>query len=115
MILVDTSVLIAFLKGSTGNKTQRFRAVLERNVPFGINALIMQEILQGAGSEREFSLLREYLSSQKIYLPSDPVVFHLEAARIYCSCRRRGITAEHNRLSHCTNGDRAQSAAAPRR
>ncbi len=57
MILVDTSVLIHFLKGVDSESSRKFRMVLERRIPFGINSLIFQEILQGAGSEKEYLTL----------------------------------------------------------
>lgn len=48
MILVDTSVLIAFLKGIENEKVKKFEEAIQNNIPFGINNFIYQEILQGA-------------------------------------------------------------------
>jgi predicted nucleic acid-binding protein len=65
VILVDTSVLIAFLKGSAGEAPQKFRTILQQSIPFGITPLIMQEVLQGAAGQREFDVLSEVLASQR--------------------------------------------------
>jgi predicted nucleic acid-binding protein len=37
MVLVDTSVLIAYLKGRKSPKTELFDAILARDIPFGIS------------------------------------------------------------------------------
>ena len=92
MILVDTSVLIDFFKGSGTEESQKFEEVLKRRIPFGINSHIMQEILQGAASEKEFELLKKYLSTQRFYHPKDPVESYINAAKIYMECRKQGIT-----------------------
>lgn len=55
MIPVDTSVLIAFLKGSAGEAPQKFRTILQQSIPFGITPPIMQEVLQGAASQRFYT------------------------------------------------------------
>ena len=92
MILVDTSVLIGGLKGQDDPKTRLFKDVLLRNIPYGISAYTFQEVLQGARSENEYSRLREYLSTQKIYyLPAKAVTYE-KAARLYYDLRRKGVT-----------------------
>ena len=92
MILVDTSVLIDFLKGVTNRATKKFRSVLHQKIPFGINSFIYQEVLQGAKSEREYENLRKYLITQYFFHLSDPVDSFTRAARIYFNCRQKGIT-----------------------
>jgi predicted nucleic acid-binding protein len=92
MILVDTSVLIDFLKGFQTEGRDKFEVVLHRKIPFGITSFILQEVLQGAASEKEFLLLKKYLLSQKFYHPKDPVDSFARAARIYMDCRNQGIT-----------------------
>ncbi len=92
MILVDTSVLIQFFKGSKNGGAKKFTIVLERNIPFGINSLIFQEVLQGAGSEKEYLILKKYLESQRFYHLKDPVDSFAKAAKIYLDCRKKGIT-----------------------
>ena len=92
MILVDTSVLIQFFRGIRSEGAERFTVVLRRKIPFGINSLIFQEVLQGAGSEKEYSTLKKYLETQLFYHLKDPVDSFAKAAKIYLSCRKKGIT-----------------------
>lgn len=92
MVLVDTSVLIDFLKDIDNSATEKFNTLEENKIPFGITSLIYQEVLQGASSENAFNSLKEYLSSQTFY---DPIDLNLEAelaAKIYFKCRKSGIT-----------------------
>ena len=92
MILVDTSVLIDFFKGNENEQCKKFKTVITRNIPFGINSVIYQEVLQGAPSDKEYKLLNEYLSTQTFYHLRNPVQSYAEAASIYIMCRKKGIT-----------------------
>ena len=92
MILVDTSALVDFLRGTKSEASQRFKVVLRQAIPFGITSLIYQELLQGARSEKEYRLLRKYLETQRFYHPREPVDSYARAARIYFDCRRKGVT-----------------------
>jgi predicted nucleic acid-binding protein len=92
MILVDTSILIDFFKGTKTPAGTYFKTVLERNIPFGITSLTYQEILQGADSEKEFERLQRYLGTQRFYHPKDPLQSFEAAAHIYFLCRRKGVT-----------------------
>jgi predicted nucleic acid-binding protein len=92
MILVDTSVLIDFLKGKKDKSSQRLKEVLQQGIPFGINSFVYQEVLQGARSEKEYKLLSKYLETQRFYHPKDPIEYFAKAARIYFDCRKKGVT-----------------------
>lgn len=92
MILVDTSVLIGFLKGHTGDKVLMFRDILFRDIPFGISAYTYQEVLQGARDEAELQTLQDYLSTQHIYYLEPEIATYEKAARLYFNLRRKGIT-----------------------
>lgn len=92
MILVDTSVLIGYFRGDTGPKVSLFGEILERDIPYGISPYTYQELLQGARNEKEFSLLREYLSTQSIYKLPDTLEPFERAARIFFDLRRKGVT-----------------------
>jgi predicted nucleic acid-binding protein len=92
MILADTSVLIDFLKGSKTESGEKLKSILQQGIPFGINSFIFQEVLQGAKSEKEYRLLRQYLETQRFYHPRDPIDSFAKAARIYFKCRRKGVT-----------------------
>jgi predicted nucleic acid-binding protein len=92
MILVDTSVLVSYLKGKEDNKTRIFGEVISRGIPYGISPYTYQEILQGARDEKEIALLKEYLGTQRIYtLPLELDTVEA-AAHIYFELRRKGLT-----------------------
>lgn len=92
MILVDTSVLIDFFRGTRNKESHKFESVLQMKIPFGISSFIFQEILQGADSEKEYDLLKNYLATQRFYNPKDSVESFAKATRIYMDCRKKGIT-----------------------
>lgn len=92
MILVDTSVLIDFFKGTSSGPSNMFREVLEKNIPFGITAQILQEILQGSQNEKEFNTLKDYLVTQNFYFEKNSLETFVNAAQIYQKCRKKGIT-----------------------
>jgi predicted nucleic acid-binding protein len=92
MVLVDTSVIIEFLKGRQGDKVALFAKVLDHGVPFGISAYTYQEILQGARDEAEFRTLQGYLSTQHIYYLCADRTTYDKAAMLYFTLRRKGIT-----------------------
>lgn len=92
MILIDTSVMIDYLKGKDNAKTQLLDEVIRRDIPYGFSAYTYQEILQGARDEKEFNTLKVYFSTQKIYfLPNRIRVFEV-AAEFFFFLRRKGKT-----------------------
>lgn len=97
MILVDTSVIIGFLKGDQSNKTELMNEILSREIPFGISCYTYQEVLQGARNEGEFQTLKDYLSSQRIYYLNVEAETYEKAARLYYDLRRGGITPRSTR------------------
>lgn len=92
MILVDTSVLIDFLKGNDNNSSKKFVNVIEQNIRFGITPFTYMELLQGAKNQKEFSILEEYLSTQIFYHLKHPVKSFSEAAKLRLNCSKKGIT-----------------------
>ena len=90
MYLIDTSVLIGFLKGESSRETQKFEEILQNKIPFGISALTYQETLQGAKDKKEYDKLNRYLSTQTIYYPSKQS--YESAAKLFFTCRKSGIT-----------------------
>ena len=92
MIVVDSSVLISFLRGLQTPGANRLTELELVGEPFALPVACCQEVLQGARDEREWQLLDDYLSSQWLLAPEDPWQTHCQAARIYFECRRRGIT-----------------------
>jgi predicted nucleic acid-binding protein len=92
VIVVDTSVLVSFFRGRGSQEVSALRQIELDRTPFAIPAVCCQELLQGAGSAREWRLLLEYLETQTLLFPADPWHAHVEAARIFFDCRRKGIT-----------------------
>ncbi|HEV8231563.1 MAG TPA: PIN domain-containing protein [Thermoanaerobaculia bacterium] len=92
MILVDTSALLPYLKGKETAASVFLQRTLDENVEIALTPWIAQEVIQGARDETEWRTLRRYLSSQRMIHLADQLRSHLEAARIYYECRRRGLT-----------------------
>ena len=82
MILVDTSVLIDYLKGKENNSTEKFQEILDISIPFGINGLIFQEVLQGARDLEEYNTLKEYLETLDFYELTEGRLSYEKAAYI---------------------------------
>ena len=92
MVLVDTSVWIDFLRGSSTRQVAILEALLEGDDLVGTAPIILQEVLQGADSPARFAQWRREFSGLMCYLPLDPIDSHVEAARMYAACRRAGST-----------------------
>ncbi len=92
MILVDTSVLIDYLKGIDNPATRSLDHILEMGIPFGINEFIFQEILQGAKTTHEFQKLKDYLETLTFYSLRSGKESYERSALMYFNCRRKGIT-----------------------
>lgn len=92
MIIVDTSILVDFLKGKDTPQTRYFYRLEQQNVPFAIPVICAQELLQGARDAKEYKTLRSYLITQELLASKDPVATHFEAAKIYFDCKRKGVT-----------------------
>ena len=91
MILVDTSVLIDYLKGAKNKKVDLFADVLKQKLPYGITLHTYQELLQGAKDEEEFEKLKEYLSALKIYSLPETTETCEKAARLFFQLKKQGV------------------------
>jgi predicted nucleic acid-binding protein len=92
VILLDTSVLVDYLKGRDTLKTRTLEMAIHQGVFYGISPYTYQELLQGAKNEREFRLLKDYLSTQHIYFLPPALETFEKAARLYFDLRRKGVT-----------------------
>lgn len=92
MILVDTSVLIAYLKNQNIRSVEQFEYILDKKLPYGINTFIYQEILQGAKTNKEYNLLKEYFETIPLYHLKYGKESYEQAALINVRCREKGIT-----------------------
>jgi predicted nucleic acid-binding protein len=92
MILIDTSVLIDYLKGTDNRAVSAFSKILENGMPFGINELIYLEVLQGARTITEYRKLHEYLETIPFYSLTQGKESYERAAQLNFACRRSGVT-----------------------
>jgi len=92
LIVVDTSVLIDFMRGDQTSATSELHRLETENLPYSIPAFCCQELLAGARNEREWKTLRRHLQCQRIFSSANSLITHIEAARIFFDCRRKGIT-----------------------
>ena len=92
MILIDTSILIGYFKGTKGEPYNRLDGFIEQNIPLGICNQVYQEVLQGAKDEKEFVLLNEYLNTLDFYDLRYGKKSYENAAWIYYRCKKAGIT-----------------------
>ena len=92
MILVDTSVLIAYLKNQNIRSVEQFEYILDKKLPYGINTFIYQEILQGAKTNKEYKILKEYFETIPLYHLKYGKESYEQAALINIRCRENGIT-----------------------
>lgn len=92
MILVDTSVLVDYLKGLNNNGTQSLDYIIDTGIPYGITDYIYQELLQGSRTKDEYQQLKDYFETIPFfYLQLGKESFE-KAAMLYFNCRRSGIT-----------------------
>jgi predicted nucleic acid-binding protein len=91
MILVDTSVIIGYLKGMDEDPYKKLDNIIDHNIPYGITNIIYQEVLQGSRNDNEFSKLKEYLETIPIYELKYGKDSYTQCANIYYQCRKKGI------------------------
>jgi len=91
MVLVDTSVLIAWLRGHEHPKLSSFAEIADTPL-WGISILTYQELLQGTRNQKEYAQLQDYLKTQKIYYLPQELHFYDYATDLYRAIRRRGET-----------------------
>jgi predicted nucleic acid-binding protein len=90
MTLVDSSVWIDYFRGYQSPETTLLDALLQSE-PVFIGDLILTEVLQGFGTEREFNQARKQLTSLNIVeLGGEKVA--IQAAKNYRTLRALGVT-----------------------
>ncbi|MEW5982206.1 MAG: PIN domain nuclease [Acidobacteriota bacterium] len=95
MILFDTSVLSrVFRRKHPGPEERRLRAVFDELMasddPLGLPGIVLQEVLSGVRSHRQFSDLSGKLLTAFAVLP-EGVSEHVEAARVKNVCLAKGL------------------------
>ena len=90
MIVVDSSVWIDFFRGVTTPQTERLDVLLGSE-PLAVGDLILAEVLQGFGSEKDFNKARRLLTAlDVIALGGEGIA--LQSARNYRALRAHGVT-----------------------
>jgi hypothetical protein len=90
-LLVDTSVWIDFFRGVENTNVQILTEYLTEDDPVFICPIILQEILQGIRTEKQFNEIKEYLLCLNI-LNEDSIESALGAADLFRKLRKKGIT-----------------------
>ena len=90
MILVDSSVWIDYLRGTTTPQADKLDALLGVT-PLAIGDLIMTEMLQGCTTEQEFKLVRKTLETLTL-VPLGGADVAVIAAKNFRKLRAKGIT-----------------------
>jgi len=67
MVLVDTSVLIDYLRGAENAAMRRMQRILDAGIAFGISPLTYLEVLQGTRTGKDFQEVRSYLETHRFY------------------------------------------------
>lgn len=88
MVLIDSSPWIDLLSQSCTREAQLLETWLREGTPVATTGVVLQEVLQGARSDREVDVLRHRLGRLP-FLRTDKET-HVEAARLYRRARARG-------------------------
>jgi predicted nucleic acid-binding protein len=90
MILVDSSVWIDYFRGHTTAEADKLDSLLGTQ-PLAIGDLILTEVLQGFGSDKDFNAAKRLLTTLAIVdLGGRDIA--IQAAKNYRTLRARGIT-----------------------
>lgn len=92
MTVVDSSVLIDFLRKKDTAGSVKLRQMIHDKEPYSVPVVCCLEILQGARTDGEWDSLIEHFSRQTLLSSQDQWQTSRDAARIFFDCRRRGIT-----------------------
>jgi predicted nucleic acid-binding protein len=95
VILLDTSVLSRVFRRQRPGPQERqlqatFEALMVSDVPLGLPGIVLQEVLSGLPSEKQFRDLRAKLLGAFTIVPAS-VVDHVEAARLKNLCAGKGV------------------------
>ena len=95
MILFDTSVLSrVFRRRRPGAEERRLQALFEglmaSDAPLGLPGIVLQEVLSGMASQRQFANLRGKLLAGFTVIPASAEE-HVEAARLKNLCMGKGL------------------------
>jgi predicted nucleic acid-binding protein len=90
LILVDSSVWIDYFNGAATPQADKLDSLLGRE-PLAIGDLILSEVLQGFGDDRDFAKARRLLTSLMMVQIGGPEIA-IVAAQNFRYLRKRGVT-----------------------
>lgn len=90
-ILVDTSVWIQFLHGVDSKEVAFLKEAIVIGELIYLCPIIVQEVLQGIGDDRQYDLVKEYLLAFNL-LEWEPIIASISATDLYRSLRKKGVT-----------------------
>jgi predicted nucleic acid-binding protein len=90
LILVDSSVWIDYFNGAATPQADKLDSLLGRE-PLAIGDLILSEVLQGFGDDRDFAKARRLLTSLTMVQIGGPEIA-IVAAQNFRYLRKRGVT-----------------------
>jgi predicted nucleic acid-binding protein len=91
-MMLDSSVLIAHLRGDDTRAALRLVRALERRERLLLPDIVQMEVLCGARDVATFKLLEEKLLRHERFVPTDRHLLTRRAALLYARCRWSGIT-----------------------
>jgi predicted nucleic acid-binding protein len=89
LILVDSSVWIAFFSSAPGRAGAELRRMIQEAEPFALTGVVVAEVLQGLTSDAR--RIERYLAKWETLEPGGFETYR-EAAAIYRAARAKGIT-----------------------
>ena len=92
MVMVDTSVLIGYLKKANGIPYKKMDYIIDNDIPYGICNYVYQELLQGSRNKQEYELLKEYLNTLPFYDLRYGRQSFENTALMFMNCRKKGVT-----------------------
>ena len=90
-VLVDTSVWIDAINGKKNKHTKLLSRFIDEDLQIVICPTIIQEILQGIKSDKDFESVKDSLSGFEV-LAVEPTIAAYGAANLYRDIRKKGIT-----------------------
>lgn len=90
MILVDSSVWIDYFRGTPNPETEKLDALLGSE-PVATGDLILTEVLQGFGSDRDFNQAQKLLTSLEV-IELAGLELAVQATKNFRVLRERGVT-----------------------
>jgi predicted nucleic acid-binding protein len=97
-VIFDTSVWIDYLNGVKNSQANLLNEYIENDQPLLICPVIIQEILQGISTDKDFENIKDSLLSFEI-LNISSLEAAIGAAQLYRQLRKKGITI--NKSNDC--------------